>query len=339
MAGYTSEPNQQLPVNVESIPKEKEEKEKDKVANYPTGVDRNQEPEKTTVTKNPLNVEAEIFVPGKEGKSDVSVLKVGTAELLPAYLVEIPVEVHGFGSRFQGLFDSGADNIFVKEKVIKQLEIDMNGNQQMTVRGMGVKNFHKGLGTVELELVILGNKMERVQFHVVGDNVIQNDFVLGRKFMGKNRLVKQPNGDIIQRWGDGKEKWIVHCDNGRVSGVQNSLPCRSAEDRKFKSGEVLNIKIENLEYGVNGIIPGIGDQDLEIFYDGDIVEKRYNKYLEGLPGFLPLGFKEIMVKVDKGTTKGKIKKGDILGYIIFSTECESREDPKEIIEPGKEEWR
>ena len=156
--------------------------------------------------------------------------------------------------------------------------------------------------------------------------------------MGKNRLVKQPNGDIIQRWGDGKEKWIVHCDNGKVSGIQNSLPCRSAEDRKFKSGEVLTIKIEDLEYGVNGIIPGIGDQDLEIFYDGDIVEKRYNKYLEGLPGFLPLGFEEIMVKVDKGAAKGKIKKGYILGYIIFSTECENREEPKEIIEPEKEEW-
>ena len=60
--------------------------------------------------------------------------------------------------------------------------------------------------------------------------------------------------------------------------------------------------------------------------------------MEGLPGFLPLGFKEIMVKVDKGAAKGKIKKGDILGYIIFSTECENREEPKEISGPEKEEW-
>ena len=265
------------------------------------------------------NVNAPEYVPPD---STQSIAQVYSAELLPEELLEVRVEVSESTSTFRALIDTGSDSVLIKNCVVQELGLQLDGSQTLELRGVGKDNCHQGLGTVSLKLTLYGNLLDEFTFQVVPDGTIGCDFVLGRPFLRRNKLVICPGSGIIRRCGSSGDQWTYQLNQGRVQKIQCVIPCKAKESKPFSSGDVFLVSIGNVDDSVPFVNNEHPHSYFEIFYDGEIQEPRLKCNLQAWAGLMSKDSTKIMIQVDKGAGNGRIKEGDILGHLVYTIENE-----------------
>ena len=102
------------------------------------------------------------------------------------------------GSSCTALADSGADISVVSRRIVDSLGIEVNESSSVSVRGHGRSAVSRTLGTVILAVGIGGFTVPGTEFHVVDDQDINHEVILGANFMYQHYLAPSPaHGRLI----------------------------------------------------------------------------------------------------------------------------------------------
>ena len=106
-----------------------------------------------TRNKGRWNPEAPEFRPNPDWRT---VKRINTVQLQPVKLMMVPTKVNGVEKEYSMLLDTGAQESFVSEKVVKELGLPTKKLTGQQMRGIGSDGLITDLTTAELTCSILG---------------------------------------------------------------------------------------------------------------------------------------------------------------------------------------
>lgn len=220
------------------------------------------------------------------------------------------------------LVDTGANDNYVDGFWLKKHGIQIDEPRSESISGFGDGNKLSVLGVGRLNVKIPNLEMQPVEYKVLASNKLpQIPIILGVKFLDVNAItISLERARLTQVRDDGAITEVYFSkrtgDRGAVveqpTTVYRNIPCFAGESGSIPSGEMVPLSIvwRNGEGNLTGDMqPGKSSpmfllEEPDNFWDVQVVS-----------GIIDAAEYATVLVANKGETKKKIKKGDLLGSI------------------------
>ena len=159
-----------------------------------------------------------------------NVYSIGSSSSLERVFLNVSIA----GCSVTSLSDSGADISLVSQSTLNRINncldspVVVDVDRAVCFKALGPDSWLKSIGTVKLSVVIDSFVASECEFHVVKDDAISYDLLLGVDFLGKHRLAPSP-----------AHRRLIYWPSGTVSPILVGTPVSFQKPLILKSPVVL----------------------------------------------------------------------------------------------------
>ena len=282
---------------------------KNNIANTPTSVDKQKRSSKGQSIGTSEAASAIPVIGGTVQEQDtISVNAVAELKLQP--LMKFPVSIGNLYD-LTAMVDSGCHASLIRESVARELQLTLDPERKLLLKGVGTDNIQHGLGSVVCSINIHGIPMAQCRFNVISDMGMKYDFLLGRMFCHLNNLELDAVTRSIKKTNKNGSSWTLY-ENGLENNkcmIWTKIPYYPEKRTVIPKGSYRKVNVKPSECMPTHYNCKICDNKPK---DELYAESDMNKNIETVPGLLDLEEVEVLVGHSGQLGKFTVNTTDIL---------------------------